>query len=172
MIKYKLLTIKVFLINLLLFQVIYGSPVNKDVNLKGDDIIYNSIYIDNGKFNMPCIRIDTVDDDQNSEQIGLFFNYEIYPMKNTKYTNSQSKNTLKFDQKNGLLLLNGVNVIGDSFKSENLELTCINQYENLYAVIRDEKTGTIFWRYPELEKKKSISSLKKEKLYVGKLRKT
>ena len=133
-------------------------PVEMKTVLKENDTMFDKIYIDNGKFNTPCIRMDTVNTKDDKDKIGLFFNLDIVPMNNTITTYSiPNNNTLKFDQEKGLLLLNGINVLEETFNSQHLELNCKMENNKLYAIIEDN-TGKEYWRYPKKEKENPISS--------------
>ncbi|OUM70080.1 hypothetical protein PIROE2DRAFT_56972 [Piromyces sp. E2] len=149
-------------------KVLYEYPpiANKTV-LKGDDIIYDKIYIDNGEFNKPCVRIETIEKANGEDKVGLFFDTELTPIEGTIQMDSiLNNNSLRFDQKEGTLLLNENSVFKETFTSQNLELKCKYENDKLYAIIEDENKKE-YWRYPKIEKKNFISSVTMEKLYVG-----
>jgi len=160
--------------------------VEKRTSLEKDEIIYDMIYVDD-KFKKPCIRIDeimdengkSVMDSNGKKKIGLFFSDQTKPIPmDAEVSELIDNNNLKFNQYEGKLLLNDVNVFNNAFTSD-LILKCIFERNKvMYAVINDEE-GNEYWRYPALEKKQILSTRENydeetriyapDNLYVGEL---
>ncbi|OUM57105.1 hypothetical protein PIROE2DRAFT_18010 [Piromyces sp. E2] len=131
--------------------------VEKKTSLQNDDVIYDMIYVDN-KFKAPCIRIDEIHDDEGlvvtdsngNKQIGLFFSTYNTPIPlDTEIYDIPNNNNLKFDQKEGKLLLNGKNVFRESF-SKNLILKCKYEPDNTMISTEtefDEQSGLYIPEY-------------------------
>jgi len=138
-------------------------PVENKVILKGNDTIYDKLYVDH-KYREPCVRIQNID--QENSNVGLFFHDETKSIVNLASVPSiHNNNTLRFDK--GLLLLNGISLFNETFKSNQLQMQCKMENGKLYVTIEDEENGKEYWRYPSILKRNSISSLNEEKWFVG-----
>jgi hypothetical protein len=150
----------------------FPSISNKDI-LQDDDIIYDDLYVDlNASPQEKCIRIGTVNEDKENqsvnakdEKIGLFFYKETVPFTNITVPSIPYNNTLRFNQENGVLLLNEVDILSKQF-TKDLSLKCEKEYGTLYAIIRNSENEEQ-WRYPSFNKKSSISYKNDEKLETG-----